>query len=113
MSFGRKRADAGLRALAAVVLLAALVLPAMGLLSAARAAAGIVAGEVTALTSIVFLGKEGFMAIKARIFGAIRAEFERPVGRTRHTIGIILRAHIEPPYGQEHAAPVCLARTGT
>ena len=73
-----------------VVLLASVVLPVLGMLSPAAAAAGVVTGEVISLTSIVFLGKQGFLAIKERIVGAIRAEFQRPVGRIRHTIGVVL-----------------------
>lgn len=73
-----------------VILLAAIVLPAVGLLSAAAAAAGVVAGEVISLSSIVFLGKQGFLAIKSKIFGAVKGEFEKPVGLVRHTVGIIL-----------------------
>ncbi len=73
-----------------VILLASIVLPAVGLLPAAMAAVGVVVGEVVALASIVFLGKQGFKAIKAKIFGAVKVEFEKPVGRFRHTIGIIL-----------------------
>ncbi len=73
-----------------VILLAAIVLPAVGIISAGMAAAGVVVGEVTALASIVFLGMQGFKAIKAKIFGAVKVEFEKPVGRFRHTIGIIL-----------------------
>ena len=72
------------------VLLASVVLPFLGLMSASAAAAGVVGGEILSLVSIVFLGKQGFLAIKAKVFGVVRAEFETPVGRVRHTIGIAL-----------------------
>ena len=72
-----------------VILLIGLVLPFLGM-SAAISGAVILGGEVTALASIVFLGKEGFKAIKAKMFGAVKASYTAQVGRTRHFIGIIL-----------------------
>ena len=50
----------------------------------------VLGGEVLALSSIVFLGKEGFKAIKAKIFGAVKASYTAPVGRARHYLGIVL-----------------------
>ncbi len=73
-----------------LILLLGLLLPALGVLSAGGAAMAVVVGEVVGLASIVFLGKQGFLAIKSKFVGAIRAEFARPVGRSRHTIGIVL-----------------------
>ena len=73
-----------------VILLGAIVLPAVGLLSAAMAATGVVVGEGVALISIAFLGKDGFLAIKNKIFGAVKAGLQKPVGRVRHTVGIVL-----------------------
>jgi len=73
-----------------VVLLGAIILPMLGLLSTGPAATGVVVGEVISLASIVFLGKQGFLAIKQKIFSSFRAEFQRPVGRVRHTAGILL-----------------------
>ncbi len=72
-----------------VILLIGLVLPFLGT-GAAISGAVILAGEVTALASIVFLSKEGFKAIKAKMVGAVNATYTAPVGRTRHFIGVIL-----------------------
>ena len=47
-------------------------------------------GEAMALLSILFLGKEGFKAIKAKVFRAAKAGFTAPVGKVRHYIGIFL-----------------------
>ena len=47
-------------------------------------------GEAMALLSIFFLGKEGFQAIKAKVFRAAKAGFTAPVGKVRHYIGIFL-----------------------
>lgn len=47
-------------------------------------------GEAMALLSIFFLGKEGFKAIKAKVFRAAKAGFTAPVGKVRHYIGIFL-----------------------
>ena len=49
-----------------------------------------VSGEAMALLSILFLGKEGFKAIKAKVFRAAKAGFSAPVGKVRHYIGIFL-----------------------
>ena len=72
-----------------VILVAGFVLPFLGM-SAAIAGAVILSGEVTAMASIVFLGKEGFMAIKSKIFGAVKASYTAQVGRARHYLGVIL-----------------------
>ena len=72
-----------------VILLIGALLPFLGM-GAAISGVVILAGEVTALTSIVFLGKAGFKAIKAKMVGAVKASYTAPVGRTRHVIGIIL-----------------------
>ena len=72
-----------------VILLAGALLPFLGM-GAAISGAVILGGEVTALASIVFLGKEGFKAIKAKMVGAVKASYTAPVGRSRHYIGIIL-----------------------
>ncbi len=72
-----------------VILLIGLVLPFLGM-GVAISGAVVLAGEVTALASIVFLGKEGFKAIKSKIFGAVKASYTAPVGRTRHYLGVIL-----------------------
>jgi hypothetical protein len=72
-----------------VILLIGIVLPFLGM-SAAISGASVLGGEVIGLASIVFLGKEGFKAIKSKMFGAVKASYTAQVGRTRHTIGIIL-----------------------
>ena len=72
-----------------VILLIGLVLPFLGM-GAAISGAVILAGEVISLASIVFLGIEGFKAIKHKIFGAVKASYTAQVGRPRHYIGIIL-----------------------
>jgi len=72
-----------------VILLIGALLPVLGM-GAAISGAVILGGEVTALASIVFLGKEGFKAIKAKMVGAVKASYTEPVGRTRHYLGIVL-----------------------
>ena len=59
-------------------------------LGAATVGALVVGGEVVALTSIVFLGKEGFKAIKSKAVASVKAGYTAPVGKTRHYIGIAL-----------------------
>ena len=70
------------------ILLIGLILPFLGM-GAAISGAVILGGEVLGLSSIVFLGKQGFLAIKHKIFGAVKATYRTQVGRTRHYIGII------------------------
>jgi len=72
-----------------VILLIGFILPFLGM-GAAISGAVILAGELTALASIVFLGKEGFKAIKAKMVGTVKASYTAPVGRARHSLGIIL-----------------------
>lgn len=72
-----------------IILLIGVVLPFLGM-GAGISGAVILGGEVTALASIVFLGKEGFKAIKSKMVGAVKASYTAPVGRTRHYAGIIL-----------------------
>ena len=64
-------------------------------MSAFGAGAGIVGGlvvggELLSLGSIIFLGKAGFKAIKSKFVGAVKADYAKPVGKGRHTIGIAL-----------------------
>ena len=47
-------------------------------------------GEIVSLGSIVFLGKEGFKAIKSKIFAFAKSGYTAAVSRTRHRIGITL-----------------------
>ena len=51
---------------------------------------GVVGGEIVSLVSIVFLGKQGFIAIKNKAVAAAKSSYTAPVGRTRHRIGIAL-----------------------
>ena len=72
-----------------VILLIVLVLPFLGM-SVAISGAVILGGEVIALASIVFLGKEGFKAIKSKAFAFVKAGYAARVGPMRHYIGIAL-----------------------
>lgn len=85
----RYKAGFGLIVFGHVILVLGLVSPALGI-GAGTAAAMILAGEVISMVSIVLLGKDGFMAIKSKLFGFLKAGFAGPVGRTRHRIGIAL-----------------------
>ena len=70
-------------------ILLGVVLGAVGF-GAAVVGALVVGGEVVSLASIVFLGMEGFKAIKSKVVGAVKASYTTPVGKTRHYIGIAL-----------------------
>lgn len=72
-----------------VVLVIGLFLPAFGI-GAGTTGTLIVGGEVISLSSIAVLGKAGFNAIKAKMFGFIKAGFPDHISRTRHRIGIVL-----------------------
>lgn len=72
-------------------ILFALVMPALGVGTGAVGAL-VVGGEIVSLASIVFLGKEGFKAIKSRFFAFVKSSYTEPVGRKRHYIGITLLA---------------------
>ena len=50
----------------------------------------VVGGELLSLASIIFLGKSGFKAIKSKFTGFIKAGYVKPVGKTRHYIGVAL-----------------------
>ena len=79
-------------------IVAAVLLGLVGL-PAATVGAVVVGGEVLSLGSIVFLGKEGFKAIKNKIFAVAKESFTAPVGRTRHRIGItLLLTHVVTTY---------------
>ena len=67
----------------------ALVLPTLGV-SAAVVGAAIVGGEAMSMASIVFLGKDGFLAIKKKVFGFFKRAYTAPVGPRRHYLGIAL-----------------------
>lgn len=59
-------------------------------MSASIVGAVVVGGEVLSLGSIIFLGKEGFKAIKNKIFASAKESYTAPVSRTRHRVGITL-----------------------
>ncbi len=73
-----------------VALLLGLLAPVIGLAGGALAGALIVGGEVVSLSSIVFLGKAGFLAIKSKVFQFLKAGYAGPVSAARHYIGIAL-----------------------
>ena len=50
----------------------------------------VLGGELVSLASIVFLGKEGFKAIKSKAFVFVKTSYTGPVGPIRHYIGIAL-----------------------
>ena len=85
----RYRVGLGLFTIGHLVLVLGMFAPLLGL-GGSVAGAMILGGEVVGLTSIAFLGKEGFKAIKAKLFGFLKAGFAAEVGRTRHAIGIVL-----------------------
>jgi hypothetical protein len=71
------------------ILFAVVVMPFLG--AGAGTVGGVVlGGELVSLASIVFLGKEGFKAIKAKAFAFVKASYAGPVGPVRHYIGIAL-----------------------
>jgi hypothetical protein len=73
-----------------------LVLPALGF--AEGRMVGVIAvllgaGEVVSLSSIFFLGKEGFTRLKSRLFGMLkRAAPGEPISQRRHRMGCTLLA---------------------
>ena len=67
----------------------AVLLGFMGL-GAATVGALVVLGEIVSLASIVFLGTEGFKAIKNKVVVFARSTYTAPVGKTRHYAGIAL-----------------------
>lgn len=64
----------------------------LGLAGVSAATVGVlmVGGEIVSLASIVFLGTEGFKAIKSKVVAFAKSSYTAPVGRTRHYIGIVL-----------------------
>ena len=72
-----------------LILLAGLLAPMVGA-GAGIVGAMVVGGEIIGLTSIVFLGKEGFLAIKSKVFAFLKSGYSGPVSQTRHRIGILL-----------------------
>ena len=59
----------------------------------------VIGGEIVSLASIVFLGKEGFSAIKSKAFAFVKGGYAASVGPTRHYIGIaLLCTHVVGSY---------------
>ena len=76
-----------------LVLLGGILLPALGMAGeggAKLAGAMVLGGELVAMASIVFLGKEGFLKLKSKITGAVKEGYVEPVGRARHYLGLVL-----------------------
>ena len=89
----RYKVGLGLFILGQVALVVGLLLPVLGLAPAGKAGIVgvlIIGGEVVSLSSIVFLGKEGFKALKNKILSPVKAGYVAPVGPVRHYIGIVL-----------------------
>ena len=86
----RYKVGLGLILFGHVILVAGLLLPVLGLASASLVGVLVVGGEIISISSIVFLGKEGFLAIKSKVFAFVKAGYAGPVGPTRHYIGIAL-----------------------
>jgi hypothetical protein len=72
-----------------LVIAGALVLPLLGA-SAAVVGAAVLSGELMSMASIVFLGKDGFLAIKKKVFGFLKRGFTAEVGPARHYLGLVL-----------------------
>ncbi len=85
----RYKAGLGLIIFGHVILILGVLSPMFGV-GAGTASVMVLGGELIGLSSIVILGKEGFMAIKSRLLGFVKADFAGPVGRARHRIGIML-----------------------
>ena len=69
------------------ILLLGIIMPALGA-GAGTVGTMVIGGEIISLASIVFLGKEGFKAIKNKALGFIKSTYTGAVGPTRHYIGI-------------------------
>ncbi len=90
---GRYKLGLGLFVLGQVALVIGILLPVLKLAPGGHSGLVgvlIVGGELVSLSSIVFLGKEGFKALKSKIFGFFKKGYAAPVGRMRHYIGIAL-----------------------
>lgn len=69
------------------ILVLGILAPALGA-GAGTVSAMVIGGEILSLASIVFLGKEGFKAIKSKVFAFVKTSYTGTVGPTRHYIGI-------------------------
>ena len=72
-----------------LVLLAGLLSPFIGA-GAGVVGAMVVAGQIMTCSSIIFFGKQGFIAIKNKFVAFAKSTYTAPAGRTRHRIGIVL-----------------------
>ena len=70
-------------------ILISMILPMLGA-GAGIVGAVFIAAEVMTLSSIVFLGKEGFKAIKAKAFAFVKSTYTGPVSRNRFYFGLML-----------------------
>ena len=89
----RYKLGLGLFVLGQVALVVGILLPVLKLAPAGHSGLVgvlIVGGELVSLSSIVFLGKEGFKALKSKIFGFFKKGYAAPVSRARHYLGIAL-----------------------
>ena len=71
------------------ILLLGFLLPMLGA-DATILGAAVLGGELVSLASMGFLGKEGFMAIKSKVFAFVKSGFAAHIGPIRHYIGIVL-----------------------
>ena len=89
----RYKIGLGLIIIGNVGLVIGILLPLLGLAPGGKAGLVgvlIVGGEVVSLSSIIFLGMEGFKTIKSKVFGFVRGGYVARVGPVRHYIGIAL-----------------------
>ena len=68
-------------------ILISMLLPLVGV-GAGTVGALVLGCELISLGSIVFLGKQGFKAIKSKFFTFVKTSYTGPVSPTRHYIGI-------------------------
>ena len=77
------------------IIVLGLFMPMLGF-GAAVVGAMVVGGEIISLGSIVFLGKEGFKAIKAKVFGVVkaghRADIQADRARGNHKVSALQRS---------------------
>jgi len=85
----RYKIGLGLIILGHLILIIGLLLPVLGL-DPSFLAILIICGELITLSSIIFLGKDGFIEIKNKIFYFIKTGYTASVGPVRHYIGIAL-----------------------
>lgn len=73
----------------ALLILSPIILPLLGA-GAAIIGGAVLGAEGLSLLSIVFLGKEGFKALKSKLFGFVKKGYASQVSRARHVLGISL-----------------------